>query len=105
MKELLTQYIAEWGWLTAMAIIAFVFKDLASNIVVGAQFLWGNDFNVDDLVYIKGAKKARIVRQNIWKTTFYVYGHDRKFVVPNNMLWRLEIEKDIPKENKTRNDL
>ena len=101
MKELMSlisQYIGEWGWITAAAIIGFTFKDLVSNIVIGAQFLWGNDFNVDDIVYIKGAKKSRIVRQNIWKTTFYVYGHDRKFVVPNNYLWKLEIEKEIPKD-------
>jgi len=104
MTELIGQYISEWGWLTAVAIISFAFKDLVSNIVIGAQFLWGNDFNVDDIVYIKGAKKARIVRQSIWKTTFYVYGHDRKFVVPNNMLWRLEIEKEIPKD-ETRTDV
>lgn len=101
MKELIGQYIAEWGWLTALAIITFTFKDLVSNFVIGAQFLLGNDYNIDDIVYIRGAKKARIVRQSIWKTTFYVYGHDRKFIVPNNMLWRLEIEKEIPKsENK-----
>lgn len=97
MKELISQYIGEWGWITAAAIAAFTLKDLVSNVVIGAQFLWGNDFNVDDIVYIKGTKKARIVRQNIWKTTFYVYGHDRKFVVPNNLLWKLEIEKEIPK--------
>jgi small-conductance mechanosensitive channel len=101
MKELIAQYITEWGWLTSMAIVAFVFKDLVSNFVIGIQFLWGNDFNVDDIVYIKGSKKARIVRQNIWKTTFYVLCHDRKFIVPNNMLWRLEIEKEIPTQNET----
>lgn len=104
MKELISQYIGEWGWLTAAAIIAFALKDLVSNFVIGAQFLYGNDFNIDDIVYIKGAKKSRIVRQSIWKTTFYVYGHDRKFVVPNNMLWRLEIEKEIP-NNETSKEL
>ena len=87
--------IGEWGWLLAISIIAFAFKDAVSNFVIGMQFLWGNDFNVDDVVYIRGVKKARIIRQNIWKTTFYVYDHERKFVVPNNMLWRLEIEKEL----------
>ena len=96
MKELIGQYITEWGWITTLAIISFTFKDLIANFVIGIQFLRGNDFNVDDVVYIKGTKKARIVRQNIWKTTFYLYGHDRKFIVPNNMLWRLEIEKELP---------
>jgi hypothetical protein len=101
MKELIGQYISEWGWITAVAIISFTFKDMIANLVIGIQFLWGNDFNVDDIVYIKGAKKARIVRQNIYKTTFYVFGHERKFVVPNNRLWTLEIEKEIPKDDET----
>jgi small-conductance mechanosensitive channel len=97
MKELLSQYIGEWGWLTVLAIVTFAFKDAVANFFIGIQFLWGNDFNIDDIVYINGNKKARIVRQNVWKTTFYVYGHNRKFVVPNNMIWKLSIEKDLPK--------
>ena len=96
MKEIIQTFIAEWGWLTIVAIVTFAFKDTVSNLVIGAQFLWGNDFNVDDVVWIKGAKKARIVRQNIWKTTFYLYDYERKFIVPNNMLWRLDIEKALP---------
>ena len=96
MKEIIQTFIAEWCWLTIVAIVTFAFKDTVSNLVIGAQFLWGNDFNVDDVVWIKGAKKARIVRQNIWKTTFYLYDHERKFIVPNNMLWRLDIEKALP---------
>lgn len=48
-----------------------------------------NDFNVDDVVWINGNKKARIVRQNI----FYVYNHLRKFIAFNNMLWQLDVEK------------
>ena len=108
MKEIIQQYIAEWGWLTIVAIITFAFKDSVQNFVIGVQFLWGNDFNVDDIVYINGNKRARIVRQNIWKTTFYVYDHQRKFIVPNNMLWRLNAEKELPgghkyiKENENR---
>tara|TARA_Y100000389_G_C17381120_1_gene474434 strand:+ start:858 stop:1172 length:315 start_codon:yes stop_codon:yes gene_type:complete len=103
MKEIIQTFIAEWGWLTIVAIITFAFKDAVANLVIGAQFLWGNDFNVDDIVYIRGNKKARIVRQNIWKTVFYVYGHERKFIVPNNMIWRLEIEKELQQNNNTDN--
>lgn len=100
MKEIIQQYIADWGWLTIVAIVTFAFKDSVHNFVIGMQFLWGNDFNVDDIVYINGNKKARIVRQNIWKTTFYVYDHSRKFIVPNNMLWRLNAEKELPGGHK-----
>ena len=88
-------FIGQWGWLVIITAVSFAFKDAIQNAILGMQFLWGNDFNVDDIVYIKGNKRARIVRQNIWKTTFYLYDHDRKFVVPNNMLWKLEIEKEL----------
>jgi hypothetical protein len=96
MREFIELYIGQWGWLVLVTIIAVSFKDAINNLIIGAQFLWGSDYNVDDMVWIKGTKKARIIRQNIWKTTFYLYGHDRKFIVPNNMLWRLEIEKELP---------
>lgn len=89
-------HIIEWGVFILTALLGFIFKDTIQNFFIGIQFLWGHDFDVDDIVYIKGVKKARIVRQNIWKTTFYVYPHDRKFVVPNSMLWKLEIEKELP---------
>ena len=59
----------------------------------------GSDFDVDDIVYINGVKKARIVRQGIYKTTFYLYDHQRKFVVPNDRLWLLNIEKELPSDN------
>ena len=104
MKDLIVTYIGEWGWLTVLAIIVFAFKDTVANFFIGIQFLWGNDFNIDDVVWINSNKKARIVRQNVWKTTFYVYDHQRKFVVPNNMIWRLNIEKELPSErNKINN--
>lgn len=105
MKELIELYIGEWGWLIIVAIVGFAFKDAVNNFIIGAQFLWGSDYNVDDMVWIKGTKKARIIRQTIWKTTFYLYCHDRKFIVPNNMLWRLEIEKELPGERKETKDL
>ena len=102
MEDVFIQYIGEWGWLVLLALVSFVFKDTITNFVIGVQFLWGNDFNVDDIVYIRGTKRARIVRQNLWKTTFYVYGHGRKFVVPNKNLWKLDIEKEIMGEEQRK---
>ena len=102
MEDVFIQYIGEWGWLVLLALVSFVFKDTITNFVIGVQFLWGNDFNVDDIVYIRGTKRARIVRQNLWKTTFYVYGHGRKFVVPNKSLWKLDIEKEIMGEEERK---
>lgn len=102
MEDVFVQYIGEWGWLVLLALVSFAFKDTITNFVIGVQFLWGNDFNVDDIVYIRGSKRARIVRQNLWKTTFYVYGHGRKFVVPNKSLWKLDIEKEIMGEEERK---
>lgn len=106
MEDIFVQYVGEWGWLLLLALISFAFKDTISNFFTGIQFLWGSDFDVDDIVYIRGTKRARIVRQSLWKTTFYVYGHGRKFVVPNKSLWKLDIEKEImgEEERKFTND-
>ena len=98
-KELISQLIAEWGWAIAVALLTIAMKDALSKLWLGVQFMWGDDFDVDDIVYINGNKKARIVRQNIWKTTFYLYDHDRKFIVPNDRIWTLNIEKELPKDN------
>ncbi len=94
--DFLIDYISEWGLVACTAFLGFALKDFIQNFFTGLQFLWGHDFDVDDVVWIKGVKKARIVRQNVWKTTFYVYPHQRKFVVPNHLLWKLDIEKQLP---------
>ena len=90
--------IGKWGWLIAVAISSVAFKDAVSKFWQGLTFLMGNDFNVDDIVWINGVKKARIVRQGIYKTTFYLYDHHRKFIVPNDRIWSLNIEKKLPQE-------
>lgn len=98
-KTIAQQLISEWGWAIAVALLTIALKDSLSKLWLGMQFLWGNDFNVDDIVYINGNKKARIVRQGVFKTTFYLYDHDRKFIVPNDRIWTLNLEKELPKEN------
>ena len=102
-QEFITQYFGEWGAWVIGALVALAAKDTISQFWSGARFLMGNDFNVDDIVYLNGAKKARIVRQNIYKTTFYLFDHDRKVIVPNNRLWLLNIEKQLP-SHKTDNE-
>lgn len=102
-KVIIEALIGQWGWLLAAAIGSVAFKDTASKFWLGMTFLLGNDFNVDDIVYINGTKKARIVRQSLNKTTFYVYDHHRKFIVPNDRIWSLNIEKTLPKENNDKN--
>lgn len=96
MNELINQYFGEWGAWVIGALVALAAKDTVSQFWSGFRFLLGSDFDVDDIVYINGTKKARIVRQGIYKTTFYLYDHNRKFIVPNNRLWLLNIEKQLP---------
>lgn len=98
-QRIIELFIGKWGWLVAAALASVAFKDAVGKFWQGLMFLMGNDFNVDDIVYINGNKKARIVRQSIYKTTFYLYDHHRKFVVPNDRIWTLNIEKSLPKED------
>ena len=67
-------------------------KNLIESIVTGMTFFWGKDYNVDDEVYLYGTKRARIVRQTISKTTFYLFETNRRLVVPNHSLPGLQIE-------------
>jgi small-conductance mechanosensitive channel len=97
MESFITQYFGEWGGWIIGALIALIAKDSITQFWSGFRFLMGSDFDVDDIVYINGTKKARIIRQGIYKTTFYVYDHERKFIVPNDRLWALNIEKQLPK--------
>lgn len=98
-KELLQALISEWGWAIAVGLATIAMKDGISKTWNGMLFLMGNNFNVDDIVYINGVKKARIVRQSVFKTTFYLYDHGRKFIVPNDRIWTLHLEKELPTSN------
>ena len=99
LQKTIEAFIGSWIWILAAGIVSIAFKDTIAKFWSGISFLIGNDFNVDDIVYINGNKKARIVRQSIYRTTFYLYDHKRKFVVPNDRIWSLNLEKDL--ENNT----
>ena len=101
LQKILETFIGEWGWMLVAALVTIAFKDGISKLWSGLLFLYGNDFNVDDIVWINGTKRARIVRQSIYKTTFYVYVHQRKFVVPNDRIWSLRLEKELPEGKKS----
>lgn len=99
-QEIAKTLIAEWGWAIAVGLLTIAMRDGISKTWTGMLFLVGNDFNIDDIVFINGNKRARIVRQSIFKTTFYLYDHGRKFVVPNDRIWTLNLEKELPNLNK-----
>ena len=85
--------------LFVVAFLTFLFKDLVMNFASGTIFMFGSDFDVDDIVYIAGTKKARIVRQTPTKTVFHLLETDRKLVVPNMDLYQLRVEKVLPGAN------
>jgi len=100
-KKILEEFskvlLGEYGFAILCLGSLFFFKGMVENAIFGALFMAGNDFNPDDIVYIYGEKKARIVRLTMFKTVFYIYDSNRKLVVPNRMLYSLKCEKSLPK--------
>lgn len=80
------------------AAAALFFKGAIENFVSGFIFYLGSDYNVDDEVYLRGERKARIVRQTFTKTVFYIHGTNRRLIVENRGLNRMGIEKVLPLE-------
>tara|TARA_Y100000310_G_C20669069_1_gene809242 strand:+ start:2235 stop:2567 length:333 start_codon:yes stop_codon:yes gene_type:complete len=99
LESVFQNLIGEYGWLFIAGICALFFKNLIANTLAGMMFLFGSDYDVDDIVYISGTKKARIIRQTLAKTVFHLLDTDRKLVVPNTALYGLKIEKVLPGSN------
>jgi small-conductance mechanosensitive channel len=95
-ERIFTDLIGKYGWLFIGAFFTLLFKNLVSNILAGMMFMFGSDFDTDDVVFIDGEKKARIVRQTPTKTVFHIIESDRKLIVPNIDLYKLKIEKILP---------
>jgi len=91
-EELMSQYT----WWFVGGASALFFKSAIENLVSGLMFYFGSDYNVDDVVFIYGRKKARIVRQTFTKTVFYLTDTNRRLVVPNRSLSSMGIEKTLP---------
>ena len=95
-ERIVTDLIGHYGWMIIAAFAILLFKNVVSNMLDGLLFMFGNDFDVDDIVYINGEKRARIVRQTVTKTVFHLIDTERKLIVPNTMLYSLKIEKVLP---------
>ena len=98
-ETIITDMIGHYGWMFIAAFAILLFKNVVSNMLDGLIFMFGHDFDVDDIVYIKGEQKARIIRQTPTKTVFHMLETDRKLVVPNTALYSLRIEKPLPGSN------
>tara|TARA_R110000822_G_scaffold4635_3_gene20016 strand:+ start:109 stop:468 length:360 start_codon:yes stop_codon:yes gene_type:complete len=99
-ETIITDLIGHYGWMFVAAIVILLFKNVVSNVLDGLLFMFGHDFDVDDIVYIGGEKKARIIRQTPTKTVFHLIETDRKLIVPNTALYNLRIEKVLPSSNE-----
>lgn len=91
-KSIIDSTVNNYFWWFIIAGAALFFKNLVESIVTGMMFYCGRDYNVDDEVFLQGNRKARIVRQTISKTTFYIYEGNRKLIVPNHDLPSMRIE-------------
>ena len=98
-ETIITDIIGHYGWMFIAAFAILLFKNVVSNVLDGLLFMFGHDFDVDDIVYIGGTKKARIIRQTPTKTVFHLIDTDRKLIVPNTALYSLRIEKVLPGAN------
>ena len=99
-ETIITDMVGHYGWMFVVAFSILLFKNVVSNILDGLLFMFGHDFDVDDIVYIKGVDRARIIRQTPTKTVFHMLETDRKLVVPNTDLYSLRIEKPMPGSNE-----
>ena len=95
-ETIITVIIGHYGWMFLAAFAVLLFKNVVSNVLDGLLFMFGHDFDVDDIVYLGGEKKARIIRQTPTKTVFHLIDTDRKLIVPNTALYNLRIEKVLP---------
>ena len=98
-QTVVSNLMGHYGWMFIAAIAVLLFKNVVSNVLDGLLFMFGHDFDVDDIVYIEGVKKARIIRQTPTKTVFHLIETDRKLIVPNTALYSLRIEKILPGSN------
>ena len=98
-ETIITDMAGHYSWMFIAAFFFLLFKNVVSNVLDGLIFMFGHDFDVDDIVFIGGEKKARIIRQTPTKTVFHLIETDRKLVVPNTALYSLKIEKVLPGAN------
>jgi len=94
MEEVVSLLFAKYGWMFITMFLMFFFKGAIENMYYGIRFMMGNEYNIDDIVYVNG-KKCRIIRMGIYRTTFYMFDEPRKFHIPNNKLQNHIIEKEL----------
>ena len=102
METTMESLIGEYGWLFLVGIATLLFQSTIQEAVDGIMVFLGNDYNEDDVVEVDGSP-GRIVRVELWKTTFFIYHvvdgrvvGGSKLNVANSKLKDLKIEKPLP---------
>ena len=94
-EQIVSDLLGQYGWMFVVCVVVLTFKNIIQRLVEGAMFFVGNDYNADDIVYINGTKKARIIRTGLTKTVFYIYDSERKLIIRNDRLSTLHLEKSL----------
>ena len=98
-KQIFTILFGDFSWILVVALVAYGFKNIVTEIVEGVIFYYNGSLKVNDIIYIDGHKKARITRKGFLKTTLYLYNkQDRPYrmvVIPNTRLKFFTIEKPL----------
>lgn len=103
-KEIFISTAGNYAWMIFVLFVGLFFKDVLTKFVAGLIFYFGSHYKEDDIVYIHGEKKARIVRIGLTKTTFYFPDTHRKLVINNASLPNLMIEKHLPVNGFRKDD-
>lgn len=103
-ERIISDLLGQYGWMFVVGVAVLTFKNIIQRLVEGVMFFLGNDYNADDIVYINGTKKARIIRTGLTKTVFYVYDTERKLIIRNDRLSSLNLEKTLPQNGSKENE-
>ena len=95
-EEFIRYLFGSYGWMVISGFVLLLFKNTIESILNGMKFFFGNDYNIDDIVYVNN-KKCRIIGQTLFKTTFYIMDENRKFQLSNYKLNEIIIEKELNK--------
>lgn len=93
LKSLVEATTSEYFWWAICFGAALYFKNAIENLVWGLTFMLSRDYCVDEEMLLGGSRKARILRQTISKTTFYLYDNNSILTIPNRDLPSLRCEK------------
>ena len=103
-ERIISDLLGQYGWMVVVGVAVLTFKNIIQRFVEGVMFFVGNDYNADDIVYIDGKIKARIIRHGLTKTVFYIYDTERKLIIRNDRLSSLHLEKSLPQNGNKKNE-